>query len=167
MDTAAVPKRRTTLWIGLTLLLVLCLGAAAGLWYVRAQVGTRPDGTRVTLVPPGGVNSMSSTGPLPIILGADIAADGLKVVPGEFHAESEQSLFLLRQKVTLQVAITAGNQPVDTARLGYVLQDAAGAVVSEGAFRPETRIAAGQTKTVQIVDAGLADAKRIEIRKLP
>jgi len=84
-----------------------------------------------------------------------------------FQVEIEHSFFLRREKFSLRIKLTAGNQPVETAQLGYTLLDAAGNVLGHGPLRPDIRIAATQTETMQVVDPQLSRAKRVEIRKLP
>jgi hypothetical protein len=168
MNASASPTNRRAVWTTVLLvLLVLLASVGAGVWYVQSQLGARPDGTRVTLVMPGGTQSVVSRSTLPIVVAADLAADGVKSAMVGMSAEREQDFIFRREKAAMQIQLTAGNQLVNPALLGYVLFDADGNPLSEGAFQPAEQIGAGQTGTVQIVDPDVAEAARVEIRKLP
>jgi hypothetical protein len=169
MNASAAPTRRRAVWTTVVVLLVLLASVGAGVWYVQSQLGARPDGARVTLVMPGGIgrDSVVSRSTLPIVVAADLAADGVKSAMGGMSAEREQSFIFRREKATMQIHLTAGNQLVDPALLGYVLIDADGNALSAGAFQPAKQIGAGQTGIVQIVDPDVAEAARVDIRKLP
>jgi hypothetical protein len=170
MEPAAPPKRRRLVWIVWIILLlfaVLIAGSGGFVWFIWSQLGTAPDGTRVSLVAPGGMVSLTAGGLLPIDLAADLAAAGLKTEHQGLQSEVEQNFVLRREKYSLRIKLTAGNQPVETGRLGYVLFDAGGNMLSQGKLRPEIQIPADAAETVQVVDAHLPDTKRVEIRKLP
>jgi predicted permease len=167
MNSPSPPKRLWPSSVTVLLLLLVLSGIAGFFWYVWSQLGARADGTRVSLVMLGGTVGVASHGPLPIDVAADLAADGLKAVQVGIAVDAEQSFIFLREKVALSVMLTAGNQPVVPARLGYVLMDADGNSLSKGAVQPAEPIAAGQTAVVQIVDPDVANAARVEIRKLP
>jgi hypothetical protein len=167
MSSPEPPSRLWPAWMTVLLLLLVLGGIGAYLWYAWSQLGTRADGTRVTLVMLGGAVGVASHGPVPIIVAADLAADGVLAVHAGIAVELEQSLIFRREKVVLSIILTAGKQPVEPARIGYVLIDADGIRFSEGAMQPTRQIAAGQTATVQLADPDVANAARIEIHKLP
>jgi hypothetical protein len=143
----------------------MLLGAGALALFVRSRLGVQPDGTRVSLALRGGALTMTSAN-LKIGLAADLDAAGHKVQPSGVTASNEQMLFLRRERVTLRAQFTAG-QPINTARLGYVLFDGKGSEMSHGALQPAVALDPGQTQMLEIVDANLPEAQRIEVRRLP
>jgi hypothetical protein len=167
MQTATPPKRRHRVWTTiLGMVLALLAGAGAFAWYVASHLGPQPDGSRVTLVFPGGSSGAASRSLEPS-LAADLAADGVEIRGGGSRMDVEQTIFVRREKVEWCLFLKAGKEPLDTARLGYVLFRKDGAEVSRGPLRPELQIAPGQTDSVLVVDPLIADADRVEIRKLP
>jgi hypothetical protein len=148
--------------------LTVVLAAIGGLvWLLWAQLGKQPDGTRVTLFMPRAGMPIAGGGVFSIELAADLAADGHKAEIDGLHIDDHAMLVLRREKLVLHFKLTAGQGPVNTARLGYVLFDKVGNELSRGTIRPALDIPAGQTQDVQIADADLADTARVEIRKLP
>jgi hypothetical protein len=167
MGAAASRGRRPWIWTCLILLLVLVGGAGALAWFVWNQLGSRPDGTRVSLVFSGGTRSTMVKGFQPVHLADELMKEGLQIMGGGTQAEIEEQFFLRRERHVLNIFLTAGKQTLETGRLGYVLLDKGGTELSQGLLQPEIVIAAGRTETVQIIDASLADTVRIELRRLP
>jgi hypothetical protein len=165
VETTAPPKRRRTLRIFLLLSLVLLAGIGAFALYLWSQVGTQSDGTRVTFVFSGAGHAASVS--VESAVAADLAADGVEITGSGMRTEVRQQVFLRREKIALTFVLNAGKQPLETAKLGYVLFAKDGAELSRGPLRPETVIAAGKTETVEIVEPRVHEAARLEIRKLP
>jgi hypothetical protein len=154
---------RITLGVLATLLAV----AIGYCWFIWTALGTRTDGTRVSLMLPWGPVGSVARGDLPIIPAADLAAEGIKTAPAGAHSESGQAFFVRTEKYTLRVKVTAGDRPVESKRLGYVLLDAGGNALSRGELQPEVRIAPSQAETLLIVDPDLPQAVRVEVHPLP
>jgi hypothetical protein len=168
MSPADPPKRRRIIPTAIILVLVLITGIAALVAFIYTRLGTHPDGSRVTLaLASSGTVVTQAGGLLPITLPADLAADGVRLEQHGLHAEAQQNLLFRREKVVLTLLLTAGKQPVDTARLGYTLFDAAGREVGSGVLRPDVHVPAAGIETVHIADPDLNGATRIELRKLP
>ena len=170
MQTAASAKParpRTALGIMLLVIAALVLTAAGFVLYAWSQLGSRPDGSRVTLVFPGGAALIRAAGSIPVTVADDLRNLGVEAEQFSLQAEDEAHLFLRREKWVAQLKVTAGNQPVDVAGLGYRLFDKDGKELGAGALRPDIRVDAGQNAAVQIADPELSQTARIEIRKLP
>lgn len=167
MDTAK-SRRPWVARIVVFLFVLVATGIGGGVWFVLAQLGTMPDGTRVSLVPLGGVvTAERQAGQLPIELAAELAAAGLMAHEKGMGSEVEQTFILRREKHSLRIWLSVGDQPVAMGPLGYTLFDAGGNVLSQGTLTAEVRLAAPAVKTVQIADPNLPNTKRVEIRKLP
>jgi len=61
----------------LVLLVVLLAGIGAGVWFIQSQLGTRADGTRVSLVLPGPAVSIAAKGSVPITVAPELAGNGV------------------------------------------------------------------------------------------
>jgi hypothetical protein len=167
MGTTTARNRRGPVWPVFLLLALVVAGGGAFIWYMVSQVGTRPDGTRVRLVLLGEPSGLSiAVGDLPIVLVGDFAG-GAQATAGGIQAEQEQEFFLRRERIALRIQFTAGGAAVDSRRLQYVLFDADGNELSRGPLRPDVQIGAGQTETLEIVDAEVPAARRVEIRAVP
>jgi hypothetical protein len=166
MSSLAPPKQRRVVRTIGVLLAILVTGALGLGLFVYSRLGARSDGTRLSLVWPGSEMSMVST-KLHTAVAADLAADGGKVQAHGTRGENETMLLVRRERLALLISITAGDQPLDTAHLGYVLFDADGRELSRGALQPAMGIDAGKTGEMEIADANLPDAARAEVRKLP
>jgi hypothetical protein len=167
METSTKPRRQFRILTCLGLVVVLLLGTTAFMVLLYTRLGVHPNGTRISLVGPGGGQWVSTRQTQPVKLPADLEADGLRVTGGGSTVEGEQMLIIRRQRFIDRIVLTAGRQPIETAKLGYVLYDKDGAELSQGVLQPSVRIEPGQAETVEIADGYLPDAARIEIRRLP
>lgn len=142
------------------------LVGGGGLWYLVSQLGTRPDGTRITIGLPSSSFTVRANGSMPIMLSDDLKASGAEAKITGVHMEQDQTLFLLREKAVLKVEFTAGNEAIDSAKLRYVLT-AQGNVIAEGTPSPAVQIAAGQKEMIEIANPELGKADRVEVRRVP
>jgi hypothetical protein len=170
MKTAPPPsKRRRWVRVLVMLLFVLAAGAAGGIRFIHAR--RSHNGTRTSLVWPGeGPPLIWEAGRdllEPIALSPELATAGAHATDEGMNGEMEQIFIFRRENTFRVVTLTAGNKPLDTARLGYVLFDDAGNVLNRGGLRPALQIAAGQSESVRIADLEAFNAARIEIRTLP
>jgi hypothetical protein len=147
----------------LLLLAVLVGGTAIGVWVLLNRM--HANGIRFEFGPPGA--ALAGGEALPVIPDPDLAAAGVRVKVISVTSEGERMIFLVRERYKLLMWLSAGNETLDTNRVGYTVLDADGGVLSQGVVGPSVRIEAGKTVSTEIDDACLAEAARVELRKLP
>ncbi len=158
------PRPRRRLWIVLVLLALLIVGGAIIYWLAIVQL--EAHGWRLVFGQPGAGMDIAGKAP-PIAPAADLARDGVRVEVISVAAEGDRFVIMQRVQFKLWFWLTAGARPLETARVGYTLFAADNRVVGTGVVGPQVRIEAGRTVSVEIVDARLGDAARVELHELP
>jgi hypothetical protein len=124
-------------------------------------------GVRFRLAPPGALlNGKAGPGP-PVAMSPDLANAGVRLKPIGLSFEIEQGFILVRERASLLSWLSAGDEDLDTSRLTCVLLTEDGDEIGQGVIEPNMRIDAGTRVSVELVHPRLADAARVEIRKLP
>ena len=153
------PRRKHWLVVAIVVLLLvaLCVGCVFVVSY-----GLTSDGSRLSL---GGPSASSKSAPLTVVQAHPMLADGLSCKLMGTGEETDQILFICKQRTYARIELTATVAALDLTGLTYVLYDGNGAEVGRGPLALVGSLKQGESRTTEVVDPGIQQAKSMMIRR--